>query len=333
MALTESEALEQAALAGIHRLSLPTPFAIGKVNCYLIEDEPLTLVDTGPNSGSALHALIEGLAERGHAVADLELIVLTHNHMDHRGLVEILVEHSGADVAALGAGTRRLADFEAEYKRDDDFAVELLRRSGVPEDVGIALHSVSASYMGWGSPAVVTRPLDDAQTIDFRDRSLTAFFRPGHSPMDTLFWDEERGILLAGDHLLAGVSSNPTVTRPLDGSPGRNRSLVDYVASLRQTREIPAEIVLSGHGAPIVDHVRLIDDRLRKTERRREKMLGLLAEGPRCGYEIAQLCWGDIAVTQAYLTLSEVIGHMDLLEEEGLVREIDDAGITRFKTV
>jgi glyoxylase-like metal-dependent hydrolase (beta-lactamase superfamily II) len=48
---TPEEALEQAALAGVHRLPIPTPFAVGKVNCYLIEDDPLTLVDTGPNSG------------------------------------------------------------------------------------------------------------------------------------------------------------------------------------------------------------------------------------------------------------------------------------------
>ncbi len=44
-------ALERAAQAGIHRLAIPTPFLVGRVNCYLIEDEPLTLLDTGPNSG------------------------------------------------------------------------------------------------------------------------------------------------------------------------------------------------------------------------------------------------------------------------------------------
>jgi hypothetical protein len=38
-----------AAAAGIHRLAIPTPFAVGRVNVYLIEDEPLTLVDAGPN--------------------------------------------------------------------------------------------------------------------------------------------------------------------------------------------------------------------------------------------------------------------------------------------
>ena len=45
--------------AGIHALPIPTPFAVGRVNCYLIEDEPLTLLDSGPNSGRALDELDE----------------------------------------------------------------------------------------------------------------------------------------------------------------------------------------------------------------------------------------------------------------------------------
>ena len=102
MTLTPEEALEQAALAGIHQFRIPTPFAVGRVNCYLIEDEPLTLVDTGPNSGKALDELQGHLAERGHSIDDLELVIVTHQHIDHLGLVEIIAEHSGAEVAAIG---------------------------------------------------------------------------------------------------------------------------------------------------------------------------------------------------------------------------------------
>jgi hypothetical protein len=43
--------------------------------------------------------------------------------------------------------------------------------------------------------------------------------------------------------------------------------------------------------------------------------------------------WGNIAVTQAFLTLSEVIGHIDLLEDEGRVRETDDGAVIRFEAV
>ena len=44
---------------------IPTPFAVGRVNCYLIEDDPLTLVDPGPNSGKALDEL-DALPSRPH---------------------------------------------------------------------------------------------------------------------------------------------------------------------------------------------------------------------------------------------------------------------------
>jgi glyoxylase-like metal-dependent hydrolase (beta-lactamase superfamily II) len=329
--LTPEEALEQAALAGIHRLRIPTPFAVGRVNCYLIEDEPLTLVDTGPNSGKALDELQSQLAEHGHSIDDLELVIVTHQHIDHLGLVEIVVEHSGADVAALGIAAQRLANFSQDSETEDRFAVELMLRNGIPPEVAHALQSVSRSFRGWGSRAVVTRPLEDGQSMPFANRTLQALHRPGHSPSDTVFWDAERRILIAADHLIAHISSNPLLTRPLDGSPRRTQALVSYIESMRRTREMPAEIVLSGHGEPIVDHVALIDDRLAKHERRKEKIFRLIAERPRSGYEIAQAIWGNVAVTQAFLTLSEVIGHADLLVNEGRVREVDDGEVIRYE--
>ncbi|HEY8778263.1 MAG TPA: MBL fold metallo-hydrolase, partial [Solirubrobacterales bacterium] len=85
--LTSEEALARVAEEGIHQLRIPTPFAVGRVNCYLIEDKPLTLVDTGPNSGKALDELQRQLADHGHSIADLELVILTHQHIDHLGLV------------------------------------------------------------------------------------------------------------------------------------------------------------------------------------------------------------------------------------------------------
>jgi glyoxylase-like metal-dependent hydrolase (beta-lactamase superfamily II) len=330
--LNPEEALEQAALAGIHRLQIPTPFAVGRVNCYLIEDEPLTLIDTGPNSGKALDELGTQLGARGHSIDDIELVIVTHQHIDHLGLVEIVVQHSGAKVAALGIAAERLANFDEDAEAEDRFAVELMLRNGIPEEVTAALRSVSRSFRGWGSRVEVTHPLEDGQAMPFRDRTLQALHRPGHSPSDTVFWDEERRILIAADHLLPHISSNPLISRPLDGSPERPQALATYIESMRRTREMPAEIVLPGHGDPVVDHIALIDERLAKTERRKEKIFGLIAEQPRTGYELAQAIWGNVAVTQAFLTLSEVIGHADLLVNEGRVREVEDGKVVRYET-
>jgi glyoxylase-like metal-dependent hydrolase (beta-lactamase superfamily II) len=164
--------------------------------------------------------------------------------------------------------------------------------------------------------------------LALRDRTLRVHHRPGHSPTDTVFYDPERRMLIAADHLLAHVSSNALLTRPRDGSAQRPKALVQYLDSLAATREMDVDLVLTGHGDPITDHRELIDQRLAFHRRRADKIHRLLEERPRSAYEIAQALWGNIAVTQAFLTLSEVLGHLDLLEADGRVREFARDGVS-----
>ena len=329
--MTPEEALAEAESAGIRRLRIPTPFAVGRVNCYLLEDDPLTLVDTGPNSGKSLDELQRQLDDAGHAIEDLELVVITHQHIDHLGLVEIIASRSGAEVAAIDVVVPFVERYGDDTERDDEFAGGLMRRYGIPEDVVSALRSVSASFRGWGAPAKVTRPLADGELLELRDRELEVQLRPGHSPSDTVFWDANRRILICADHLIAHISSNPLLARPLDGSDDRPRALITYLSSLARTRELPARILLPGHGEPITDHAALIDERYELHRRRAGKLAKLIAKRPRTAYELAQELWGNVAVTQAFLTLSEVVGHVDLLIDAGLVRETEDDRVVRFE--
>jgi glyoxylase-like metal-dependent hydrolase (beta-lactamase superfamily II) len=321
---------------GIHCLPIPTPFAVGRVNCYLIEDEPLTLVDTGPNSGKALDELDIALRERGYAIADLGRIVITHQHLDHMGLVGILARRSQAEVVTLDLLAPVIEEFGAYAERDDELAEALMLRHGIPRDVVSALRTVSRSFRAWGGSAPVDRRLADGDALEFGGRTLQALHRPGHSPSDTLFWDADRRVLIGGDHLIGHISSNPLVSRPLGGrsgepADGRPRALMTYMRSLRETREMPIDVVLPGHGEPVTDHVKLIDERFALHERRAAKIGGLIAERPMTAYEIAQSLWGNVAVTQAYLTLSEVLGHVDLLLDRGAIREAEVGGVIRYE--
>ncbi len=328
-----NELLAKAADAGIHRLAIPTPFQVGRVNAYLIEDSPLTLVDSGPNSGKALDELEQALAAHGHAIEEIELLIVTHQHIDHFGLASILARRSGAEVAALDGLAPYLRDFGTSTELDDRFAQDIMLRHGIPADVVTALRAVSASFRAWGSAVEITRPLRDGEELRLRDRTLRVLHRPGHSPSDTVFLDESRSILLAADHLIAHISSNPLLARPLDAGPDftgpRPRALVDYIASLERTRAMDLSLVLPGHGAPISDHASLIDERFRMHRRRAEKIHGLIAAQPRTAHEIAVELWGNVAVTQAYLTISEVLGHIDLLLDDGRVCEREDVGAPR----
>jgi glyoxylase-like metal-dependent hydrolase (beta-lactamase superfamily II) len=332
-----ADAFARAADAGIHCLPIPTPFQVGRVNTYLLEDDPLTLVDSGPNSGTALDALERALGDRGHRVEDLELIVVSHQHMDHLGLVSILARRSGAEVAALDALAPWAAQYDDGMEADDAFADSVMTEHGIPEDIRLALLALSQSYRHWGAAMTVTRPLAPGSELRLRDRTLRVLHRPGHSPSDTIFHDAERGIVLGADHLIKHISSNPLISRPLDAPldggppPGRPHALVTYLDSLCATRAMrDVDVILAGHGEPVTDHVALIDERVRMHARRADKIHRLLDDGPLTAFAIAQALWGDVAVTQAYLTLSEVLGHADLLVADGRVVEQRDAGVVRF---
>jgi glyoxylase-like metal-dependent hydrolase (beta-lactamase superfamily II) len=321
-----------AAEAGIHRIAVPTPFGVGRVNVYLIEDEPLTLVDAGPNSGTSFAELESGVERLGHTLEDVELIVLTHQHVDHLGLIPVVASRSAAPVAAIEAAVPYVASDSVEGEADDEFTREIMLRHGLSEDMVDVLQAFSPVLRAWGSRVEVTRPLRDGEALQLGNRTLHVHHRPGHSPTDTVFHDRDRRILIAADHLLARISSNPLITRPRDGSTARPQSLVRYLESLVATREMEVELVLPGHGNPITDHRKLIDKRLTLHSRRAEKIRRLLEKRPRTAWEIALELWGKAAVPQAYLTLSEVLGHLDLLVNDGRIREDERDGLSVFST-
>jgi glyoxylase-like metal-dependent hydrolase (beta-lactamase superfamily II) len=215
---------------------------------------------------------------------------------------------------------------------DDAFSTRLMAEHGVPEDVRLALRAVSSAYRGWGGAAHVTRPLEDGGELRLRDRTLRVLHRPGHSPSDVVLHDVERRILLGADHLLGHISSNPLLTRPLGQGPGapRPHALETYLESLGRTAAMQdVDLVLTGHGDPVTDPAGLVAERLRAHERRAERIHGLLADGPRTAHELAHAMWGAVAVTQAFLTLSEVLGHLDLLVRDGRAVEAREDGVVR----
>ena len=191
-------------------------------------------------------------------------------------------------------------------------------------------------FRAWGHRADVTHTVTDGGTLAFAGRTWRVHHRPGHSPSDTIFHDEASGEVLGGDHLLGRISSNPLVSRPLEGGApeDRPRALMAYLDSLRATRAMAGvAVVHPGHGDDVTDHVALIDERLAMHERRAAKLAGLIAEQPRTAYALAQALWGNVAVTQAYLALSEVLGHVDLLVDRGEVAEDVRDGVVTFRPV
>jgi len=142
-------------------ISLPTPFYIGPVNVYLIEEDPLTLIDAGPRDEASLEALRSGLNQLGYKLSDIKRIIISHAHADHYGLARVIVEESGA--------TAYIHEWDAPaVSGDTDYRAyrELLTASGVPRE---AIDRMEAGYEKFQGFAY---PLDHVETLKDNDEVL-----------------------------------------------------------------------------------------------------------------------------------------------------------------
>jgi glyoxylase-like metal-dependent hydrolase (beta-lactamase superfamily II) len=210
----------------------------------------------------------------------------------------------------------------------------VMERHGIERDTRTGLRAVSSSFHSWGESVTVTHPLADGDELSFANRTWSVHHRPGHSPSCTVFHDEQSGELMAGDHILKSISPNPIISRPLEGGDPaqRPKTLITYIESLTATQAMDVSVAYGGHGDQIDDHRALIDQRFAGQGRRSTKIFALLEQRPHTAHEIAVELWGgNIAMTQAYMTLSEVLGHTDILIAEGrAVEGVNDAGVAVF---
>jgi glyoxylase-like metal-dependent hydrolase (beta-lactamase superfamily II) len=310
-------------------IPIPLPLAhVGSVNAWLLPGDPVTLIDTGPREDGALAALEAGLRCEGFALEDIELVLATHHHLDHVGLAATIQRRSGARVALLDRMADYTARYSAEVEEDRRFARKLMAHHGVPDQV------VDDTEEFWDYIRATTEDvspdvrLGDGDRIRAGGRSLRVVARPGHSTSDTLFVDERDAIAFAGDHLLATISSNTEIRAPDRAQDGRARSRLRYLQGLQRTQGMPLARLLTGHGAPVTGHARLVEARLRDHRRRCDRILAVLDEGPRTAFQIAGGLWPERTVTQQpLLVVWEVIGNLELLLAGGAVAErVGDTG-------
>ncbi len=309
----------------IHRISLPLERTVA-VNVWLLRGEPLTLVDTGPISPPALAALEAGLHEVSVRIEDLELVLLTHQHADHVGLAATIRRRSGAQVAAHEDLARYLERFGERVAAEKAFFGRFLAEHGVPEQ----LRGEESGYWGWlERSSEDCRPdvrLRDGATVRAGGRDLRVLHRPGHSETDTLFVDEATSLVFVGDHLLA----TPAIA---EMGPDRTRPLVRYLANLRRLAQQDLETLHTGHGDDVLDHRAAVAARLQAADARCERVVAALGEGPMTAFAIASALWSVERVEwDPVLAVSEVVGHLELLGERGLVVE-DEGAVRRYRGV
>jgi len=310
-------------LPHLYQLEIPTPFPVGPVNIYVACDAGiggLTLVDCGPHTPEARAALEAGLSALSHSVQDIRRILVTHAHADHYGLAGELVAGSGAQVFTHPFNRPMLEAGDSERGQRLGFYAQLLSTAGVPEDVLGAIARVRRSVGEYADAVTVTGDLHDGDTWTLAGRSWQVLHTPGHSSGLVCLYEPESRVLLSNDHLLRDISSNPLVEPPPPGRSERFKSLVEYLGQLRRVAAMDISIAWPGHGEPIRDVVELVRQREAFHADRSRRILELLDGHEQTTYQVARALFPQLDPMNWFLAISEVLGHLELLEAEGRVR-------------
>jgi glyoxylase-like metal-dependent hydrolase (beta-lactamase superfamily II) len=205
-------------------------------------------------------------------------------------------------------------------------------QSGAPRELADAVARGMVLVMRYAEaiPADRFEPMEDGDTITLGGDVWRVVYAPGHASGLICLYDSQSRTLISSDHLLRDITSNPVLEPPTRGESERPRALVNYIASMQKTAHMDVRRALPAHGKPIDDLGALVDARLAFHRARLDHIEQQLDCCVSTAYELCNTLFPNLKSVDVFLGLSEVIGHLDILESAGRVRREEQNGIIRF---
>ncbi|MGP8159082.1 MAG: MBL fold metallo-hydrolase [Thermoplasmata archaeon] len=202
----------------------------GFVNSYTFQEGDETyLIDTGFRRKAK--PIVRALQSANVPLGRVGKVLLTHHHLDHMGGAAYLLQNTPA---ALACHADDVAFVDGRAKPPMPLLMRLFARV---------------------RPAPVTLALKDGDQVG----PLRVVHAPGHTPGEVAFYHPARKVLFSGDSV---VERNGRLTLP---AAKYAANLDQAVRSLARLRELDVEVLLPGHGVPVMkDFASLLDDLVRR---------------------------------------------------------------------
>jgi glyoxylase-like metal-dependent hydrolase (beta-lactamase superfamily II) len=228
MAIGDVEAVE--GVPGTHYVDTGMYDTPGYGAVYVIDAERSALVETG--IGADRERVLDAIEAVGLSPADIEVIAVTHVHLDHAGGAGFLAaDCPSATVYAHEIGAPHLTDPARLWE-------------GTKAAVGGQIEY-------YVEPRPVPRErvveLADGDEIDLGDRLLRAHHAPGHAPHQVVFHDPGADAVFVGDAAGLYVPGRDT---PYPTSPPPNFDLEAAVADTETIVDLDPERLLYTHFGP-----------------------------------------------------------------------------------
>jgi glyoxylase-like metal-dependent hydrolase (beta-lactamase superfamily II) len=160
-------------------------------------------------------------------------------------------------------------------------------------------------------------PIGDGDVVGAGDTELLALHTPGHAPDHLCFWHEQSRTVFCGDLAIKGTSV--WIPARLGGN------LAAYLASLERILALTPARMLPAHGPVIDDPVRVLREYIAHRLEREEQVVAALRAGSRTAAAIVATVYEGLNESLVPLAQESVMAHLLKLQQEGRVRNDEDA--------
>jgi glyoxylase-like metal-dependent hydrolase (beta-lactamase superfamily II) len=285
---------------GVHRVTLPLPWALDHVHCYALEDtQGWTLIDCGLGTPETEAGWREALGRLGYP--RVHRIVITHFHSDHVGASALLAALTGAEEIVQGAEDRESA---LRLHGADTESAWYLRGQGMPDDLIYAW--LASSFVTQTSLVEPTRLVVEGDRVEIAGVSYRVLVLRGHADGHIVLYDEHDGRLLGGDVLLQRITPNVGAWQGARPDP-----LGDYLETLRRLEQLAPRIVYPGHRELIEDAAERAAETWAHHELRLDRTVAALLAGARTPYEVSLGLWPSLpGLHERRFALAEALAHL-----------------------
>jgi glyoxylase-like metal-dependent hydrolase (beta-lactamase superfamily II) len=213
----------------------------------VVRGEGLVMIDTGVVPGGAFDDLVSRMKGDGLDPGNVRLVLFTHSHWDHLNAAATIMSRSGATTAAARQETPFIENYGRNFNAFiPDFAEFAKEIFPFP----LILARLLIRY-AWGRQPVLTvgRKLDDGDWID-GGREIRAIALPGHTDGHMGFFIPDARVLVTGDLVDFENSQGMDLNNP-------RSSYESAEGSIQRAIEINPDILIPGHGQPLVGTTRV----------------------------------------------------------------------------
>lgn len=292
---------------GIEMVTIPLPFRLNHVNCFIAEGEKgHILIDTGLNDQAAKLKWEEIL--QGKKVGQ---ILITHLHPDHSGYAGTLQRKTNAEVLMTKTDATALEQVWEEASIPPLLAD--YKRADVPTQLAEGIVTVTEKFRPYVFPEPrVNHFLDEGEQIQIGALSYEVIFTPGHAEGLICLYNKEKNVLMSTDHILPKITPNIAYWFYGEANP-----LLSYEHSLQKIKQLNADYVIPSHGKPFYDANKRIDEIWRHHEDRFVETLDAIKGGATIFSVCEKLFTNDLNVYDYQFAIGETIAHLEYLREKG----------------